>query len=222
MNSTVRPRVATTADLDVVTETVTLAFAADPVWSLALAGQDGQLDRQPGLWRLWIEGALRYPWVWLTDGGAAVSVWIPPGGTEMSPAQEAAFEHLAADRLGPVRSGYLRETMARFEAAHPRDEPHYYLSLLGTHPEYRGRGVGMALLADNLAQIDGERMPAHLASSNPANGHRYQRVGFEPIGAFNLPADGPVVTKMWRPAQGILGSVPISRSRARRRAPGPR
>jgi len=61
MNSTVRPRVATTADLDVVTETVTLAFAADPVWSLALADQDGQLDRQPGLWRLWIEGALAIP-----------------------------------------------------------------------------------------------------------------------------------------------------------------
>jgi GNAT superfamily N-acetyltransferase len=39
-------------------------------------------------------------------------------------------------------------------------EPHYYLSLLGTRDEHRGRGLGMALLKENLARIDAERMPA--------------------------------------------------------------
>ncbi|MEO5711729.1 MAG: hypothetical protein ABIQ59_18115 [Nocardioidaceae bacterium] len=35
-----------------------------------------------------MEGALRYPWVRLRGDGASTSVWIPPGVTELSAAQE--------------------------------------------------------------------------------------------------------------------------------------
>ncbi len=38
----------------------------------------------------------------------------------------------------------------------PRSEPRYYLTLLGTHPDHRGRGIGMGLLARNLELIDSE------------------------------------------------------------------
>jgi hypothetical protein len=56
--------------------------------------------------------------------------------------------------------------LERFETHHPHDRPHHYLSLLGTHPEHRGQGKGMALLAENLAQLDELGMPAYLESSN--------------------------------------------------------
>ena len=49
--------------------------------------------------------------------------------------------------------------LERFEANHPSDPRHYYLSLLGTHPDHRGRGKGMSLLAANLAWIDGQGFP---------------------------------------------------------------
>jgi ribosomal protein S18 acetylase RimI-like enzyme len=84
--------------------------------------------------------------------------------------------------------------------AHPREEPHYYLSLLGTHRARAGRGLGIALLAENLARIDGERMPAYLESSNPGNNHRYERFGFQTIGEFYPPAGNTPVTTMWRNA----------------------
>jgi ribosomal protein S18 acetylase RimI-like enzyme len=32
-------------------------------------------------------------------------------------------------------------------AFHPREPPHYYLTLLGTHPDHRGKGIGMRLEA---------------------------------------------------------------------------
>jgi GNAT superfamily N-acetyltransferase len=86
----------------------------------------------------------------------------------------------------------------RFEAAHPRDRPHYYLSLLGTHPDHRGRGVGMGLLAADLARIDEERAPAYLESSNPANDARYERLGFASVGSFTTPDGAHSVTTMWR------------------------
>ena len=90
------------------------------------------------------------------------------------------------------------DLLERFEESHPRDEPHYYLSLLGTHPARRGHGVGMRLLAENLAQIDGEGMPAYLESSNPANEERYERVGFERVGSFSTPDGSHTVATMWR------------------------
>lgn len=90
------------------------------------------------------------------------------------------------------------ELLARFDAAHPHDQPHYYLSLLGTHPSHAGRGTGMALLAESLARIDREWMPAYLESSNPANNHRYQRHGFETVGGFCPPGSDIPVTTMWR------------------------
>jgi len=60
----------------------------------------------------------------------------------------------------------------------------------------------MRLLADNLARIDAEKMPAYLESTNPANDARYGRVGFERIGAFEGYLPGTAITTMWRPARG--------------------
>ena len=82
-----------------------------------------------------------------------------------------------AKLIGPHADEVL-ELLERFDAHHPRDEPHYYLSLLGTHPDHRGNGRGMGLLAANLATIDDLAMPAYLESSNRANDHRYERLGF--------------------------------------------
>lgn len=191
-------RVATTADLDTIAETITLAFADDPVWARCLRLPGALPDEAADLWRVWIAGALRYPWVWLWGEGQAVSVWIPPNGTEMSAEQADEFARLADERLGDDGAAFLEQVMALFEANHPHGEPHYYLSLLATHPSHRGKGLGMALLADNLAQLAPEGMPAYLESSNPANNARYQRLGFEPFGEFALPDNGPVVTTMWR------------------------
>jgi GNAT superfamily N-acetyltransferase len=192
-------RRASLSDRDAVASIITLAFAHDPLWSRALARTDGSTDHHVRFWRVFVDGALRYPWVWLTGGGEATAIWIPPGGTEMSEEQEDHLANLAAECLGPAAVDYL-ELLARLEAAHPHDEPHYYLTLLGTHPDHRGKGIGMALLQHDLALIDADGFPAYLESSNPANNSRYAGVGFEEVGEFSYPGGGPVVTTMWRRA----------------------
>jgi GNAT superfamily N-acetyltransferase len=192
-------RRASAADVDLVTAIISRAFAQDPLWGHAMARPDGGTAHHAVLWQPFIEGALRYPCTWLTRGAEATSIWIPPGGTEMTPEQEQRLADLAADYLGPAAGDYL-ELLSRFDAAHPRAEPHYYLTLLGTHPDHRGRGIGMRLLAHALEQVDAEHLPAYLESSNPANNRRYASVGFEPHGEFRYPGGGPAVTTMWRPA----------------------
>ncbi len=183
-----------------MTETISLAFHDDPTWSWAFPDSRHRQEQYAVFWRFMIAGALRYPWVRMTEGCEVASVWIPPGGSEIAPEDEAQIVPLLEELIG-ARAGEVIELLDRFEAAHPRDEPHYYLSLLGTHPSHIGRGIGMGLLGESLARIDRERMPAYLESSNPANNHRYQRYGFEKIGEFYPPGGTTPVTTMWRDAR---------------------
>jgi GNAT superfamily N-acetyltransferase len=205
MSTELSPRIATTNDRDRVVEIIAEAFADDPLWSHALALPGGGKEHHALFWTLLIDGALRYPWVWLTEDADAVSIWIPPGGTETSDEQEEQLMALAYDCLGAGAADYL-DLLERFGVAHPRGEPHYYLSLLGVASASRGRGIGMSLLRHDLSLIDEEGMPAYLESSNPANNLRYENVGFEPVGRFSYPRNGPVVTTMWR-RQGGRGTA---------------
>ena len=182
------------ADASRVVDVIGAAFLHDPTWSWAFP--DAGARRR--WWQVCTEEALRYPWVLRTDGFEAVSVWIPPDSPEFSPEAEARVPALLTELVG-TRATEVGELLQRFGDAHPRHTPHYYLSLLATADEHRGRGLGIALLRENLARIDQEGSPAYLESSNPANNPRYQALGFVPVASFEAPGGGPVVTGMWRP-----------------------
>ncbi len=191
-------RAATTDDIDAVAHTITLAFATDPVWGVALRRSDGRtFDREP-YWRLFVTDCVAQSGAFLFDEGAAVSIWIPPGASELSPAGLEALETLLASALDPDGNAAIHELYERFEASRAPLGPHYYLSLLATHPDHRGRGVGQTLLAENLARWDEAGVPAYLESTNPGNDHRYARAGFRPIGGFEAVRDRAWVTAMWR------------------------
>jgi ribosomal protein S18 acetylase RimI-like enzyme len=197
---TSHPRVAGPEDLETVTTIITLAFAEDPVWGQAFAGAPGPDERRE-IWRCYLDAAVRFPCTWLSAGDEAASVWYPPGEDEMTADQWDGFVALMRKHLG-ADTDRVVALFERFEAAHPRAEPHYYLSLLGTHPDHRGAGHGMRLLVDNLARIDAEGTPAYLESTNAGNNGRYGRVGFEIVGSFEGYVPGSVITTMWRPARG--------------------
>lgn len=187
-------RIATDRDLEPLTRLLTAAFADDPVWGWAFPVRS---DLE-AWWRFNIRSALRFPWTWVLGDFAAVAIWIPPGESELTEAEEAEVEPLV-EALAGSRASEVMVLVERFESSHPSDRaPHYYLSLLGTDPSRRGNGYGMALLEHNLELIDGERMPAYLESSNPGNDPRYERRGFHRIGGFNRPDEQLTVATMWR------------------------
>ena len=186
-------RVATADDLDGVAETLTAAFGEDPLWSWAFP----EREKLAVWWRLHVNSALRYPCTWTLDDYAAVSMWIPPGGVELTEDEEERVDSLVAELAGP-RSPEILELLERFDASHPDDPPHYYLSLLGVHPDHRGKGLGIALLAENLADTDAEGVPTYLESSNSANDRRYEGLGFARVGEFSTPDGAVTVATMWR------------------------
>jgi GNAT superfamily N-acetyltransferase len=197
---TVSPRIATEADLEAVAETLTLAFRTDPVWGpYSFPDPATQIEQSRRLWTAFARASMRFPWTLVTPACKAVAVWIPPNEPELTEEQEAEFEALAVEVLGAAQADVVLGALSALDADHPQDEPHYYLSLLATHDDHRGNGLGMALLAACLEQIDAQRMPAYLESTNPANDVRYTRHGFAPHGRITLP-NGHVITTMWREA----------------------
>jgi ribosomal protein S18 acetylase RimI-like enzyme len=86
--------------------------------------------------------------------------------------------------------------LARIDAHHPQ-EPHLYLSVLGTDPSAQGRGIGSALLTPALAQCDADGVPAYLESSKERNVAFYARHGFRVTEELDLPR-GPRMWLMWR------------------------
>jgi GNAT superfamily N-acetyltransferase len=194
-------RIADLDDVETVTQTIAMAFANDPVWGPAMGGARTTIDQKATIWRLFITGSVRYRWSSISGAGAAVSVWLPPGGTELDATQEAELAIVLGTVLGERTTAEYRELAARFDANHPHEVPHAYLSLLATHPDHRGGGIGMALLADDLERLDMLHLPAWLESTNPVNDRRYQSVGFEPVGSFRTVDEQRVITTMWRSAR---------------------
>jgi GNAT superfamily N-acetyltransferase len=194
-------RAAALQDVPAVADCLASAFYDDPVWGRwAFPEEASRYQRVYELMRFWGAAAARYPWVRMTDNAEAAAVWIPPGKPEMTSEEEGRFASLIGELFGD-RAGELNDLFEQFGEHHPREPPHYYLSLWGTHRDHAGRGLGTALIQDNLARIDAEGMPAYLESSNPSNLQRYEALGFTLTGELG-PVGGPVIDTMWREPRG--------------------
>lgn len=197
---TFRMHVATAADIDAVVRTLTTAFFNDPLWGPAFPDTGQRASQAAAMWRLYASSALRYHWLLVSDEAKAVAVWIPPGGEELTSEESNGLPRLLRQTAGQDVAEAIVTINEQFTAVRPK-QPHFYLTLLGVHNHHRGKGLGMALLAESLAHIDALDAPAYLESSNPANLQRYEGVGFTPLEEVVV-ATGHVVTTMWRPAVG--------------------
>jgi GNAT superfamily N-acetyltransferase len=191
-------RIAQTSDADAMTETIATAFFDDPLWSWAFADETRRAADFRIWWRVFVDSCFRNEWTWVTDDCESVAMWAPPGAEELTAAEESKLVHLVGDLIGGDHANAVLGVLARFEAAHPHDVPHYYLSIVATHDDHRGHGIGEALLAENLKHVDAQHMAAYLESSNPRNLQRYMRLGFEPTGEIEVPDGRPTVITMWR------------------------
>lgn len=198
MSSAVISRQATDRDLQAMLDTLVQTFTEDPVWG-GWAFPDHALasTQRRALFRSWLLGALGYGSTRVTQNCEAVAVWYPPAGTQSSANEQRELVEIANGSLGSHAEVFLKGCEL-LEESHPQDRPHYYLALVGTHNNYRGRGLGMELLRQNLCAIDAAGLPAYLESTHPKNLVRYERLGFVRIGSIQLPAAGPRVERMWR------------------------
>src|SRR5436305_5455049 len=124
-------RVSTSSDLDAIVATLTTAFLDDPLWGPAFPDRAGRAEQAAVLWRLCATSAQRYGWVWVTDGVESAAIWIPPGGTELTDVEHAGLDDLLTGVCGRATADGILAIFDQLDEHRP-DEPHYYLSLLGT------------------------------------------------------------------------------------------
>lgn len=198
MSIDVRPPRKT--EVRTLSRTLGRAFYDDPVMQWLLPADT---RRTKGLPRLF--GAMtRHHF--LAGGGAevalrageigAAALWDPPGRWKHSPREEFMMipGFLLAMGGRTARGRQIAELMKK---RHP-EEPHWYLSVIGSDPGVRGGGFGQALMRSRLDRVDVEHAPAYLESSKFDNIAYYERFGFEVTGEITLPDGGPTLWPMWR------------------------
>jgi GNAT superfamily N-acetyltransferase len=195
----VETRPAIRRDLPALSRTLGRAFYDDPVmmWMLPDDGVRrrklhrlfASLTRYHHLARGGVEVATD------GDGIGGAALWDPPGEWKNTRAEEfRAMPGLFLAFGTSLRRGLEVEQMMK--AVHP-EEPHWYLAIIGSDPNVRGKGFGQVLMNSRLDRCDAEHAPAYLESSNPDNVPYYQRFGFEVTGEIAIPK-GPSLIPMWR------------------------
>ena len=184
-------RLAIESDEPRIAHTAWRAFADDPVMRWLFPSDDeystagAEMFRyQMRRWRQWSE-------TWTTDDGVAVAAWIPPG----RPPVEVP---------GPPPAQPPPELLEKFLAlrgameANTPEEPHWYLNLLATHPDWQRQGLG-ARLIDHVGRTAAEEgLPLYLETETVANVAYYSHLGFVVRTEWDLPLDGPHMWGMTR------------------------
>ncbi|MGG6266874.1 GNAT family N-acetyltransferase [Leptolyngbya sp. AN03gr2] len=167
-------------------KTLSDAFSRDPVVGHFLTDNPAE---KLGVLQAIAEKIIRYcephNHIYTTsDSVKGIAMWLPPEAAGFSLTELwrlAASGALAIpfymrwDRIVETMSFMIEEAMQRGQ----RQEPHWYLAMLGVGSEYQGQGIGGQLLQPILEQSDREKLPCYLETSTEGAVRFYQRQGFE-------------------------------------------
>ena len=194
------PEIADAAGADAAAHDLSAAFVADPVFDWFSRPDDKRAGARLVFFRFLMKemvvgvGEVMRP---STGGGAAV--WMTSESLVPNPIwKELQALPVLIGLSGWGRFGRLARLRGVMDAHHPMDRPHDYLWFLGVTPEAQGHGVGSRLIKARLEALDAKGRPAFLETATEANVRLYSRHGFEVIGEYNAPPDGPKNWAMWR------------------------
>jgi GNAT superfamily N-acetyltransferase len=194
-------RRATDADFRNLCITAMRAFRDDPVMRWLYPDDDVYFQPNGAVFAGAMTNWLAHQQPWCTDDSAGLAIWFPP--VEVGAPEP---EHIA---VGPPPTP---ELLARFEliglamAAHKPTEPHWYLQLLATHPDWQRQGLGARSMNVVFERADPEGIPCYLETERPELVAYYRHHGFDVSSEWDVDPDGtlgkvgPHMWGMFRPA----------------------
>lgn len=186
-------------DLDTLVDTLSDAFAHDPVFNWLFP--DTELYAE--LFRLILSSnSLPKGMVHLEQNGRGAAAWLPP---DCPFNLVLSFDLLALIarclwRMGPGTIKRLRQQSSLFDQQKP-SQAHFHLQFIGCRQRDQGQGIGAKLLQQGTRTCDALQSPAYLECSSELNLPLYERHGFVIRDETKLPEGGPRVWFMWREAQ---------------------
>lgn len=165
-------------------ETMAHVFFDDPIMSFIEPDESKRLAKGRSFMSSGISYAARWGEVYTDDeyrGGAA---WLTPGDTSMTmirtlrtgtwllPFQIGFRSFLRFSKLGRV-----------IEKAHKLHVPgeHWYLMMIGTHPDHQGSGMGSALLQTGMSKAAEAGLPVYLETMTEENVDFYLKRDFKVV-----------------------------------------
>ncbi len=192
----VRTRLLTADDVDEAGQLLAAAFDEEPQSMVFLPDPTHRRELSLVTARREVRSRLRYATAFGADLDgrlAGVALWNPPNvhpsplsgrlrwalellavRAAVMPALPPAARALWRERRPLSRTLWVRQRHVRTVGA----QPCWYLAVLGTAPDARGRGVARALLDHVLERCDVDGLPAWLETTEAANTHIYERFGF--------------------------------------------
>jgi GNAT superfamily N-acetyltransferase len=165
-----------------------MAFAEDPLLRWFFPDRDDYFALSPTAWQYIARRSIALESTFTTDDGVAVAMFFPPGRPQIE-----------VDPLPPASpsSPELQERFAVIGAVmaeHTPLEPHWYLNVLATHPDWQRQGLGAAVMAPigDVCRRDG--LPMYLETQTISNVAYYGHLGFRVRSEWDVPLDGP---HMW-------------------------
>jgi GNAT superfamily N-acetyltransferase len=189
-------RAAEISEFSELAGVLTRAFDADPFHRWLFPDDRSRPGRQRRLFERVLAIYARHGQVFTTAQRSGVAMWDPPRQSGPSLGELLAFVFRVLPVFG-ARSFLIARGMAPMATLHP-DEPHWYLSILGTDPGCQKSGVGAALLRPVFERCDRDGHAAYLEASRIENVPYYERFGFEVVAPLAMPRGGPVVYRMKR------------------------
>lgn len=186
-----------------VAQTVAASFADDPIWQWIYDTEDTiPIETGIVLARMLVARSTPGDVIHSIAGEGAIALWTAP--SESSSSENEKFRD---DQAMPFTSGFAEQlgdrititgTLSAAMAEHRPKESHWYLGILGTHPDWQSQGLGSKVLGAMLGESDALGLPTFLESSNPRNYGFYQRHGYVETGELTV-EDSPPLLGFWRP-----------------------
>lgn len=129
----------------------------------------------------------------ITPDVVAFAMWIPPGRPDVE-VESSSTELPPAELLAKFIA--LREAIA----VNTPEENHWYLQIVGTHPDWQRRGIGAELIRQGLEWAQHDGLGVYLETETEENVAYYRHLGFEIRSEWDVAAGGPHMWGMWHPA----------------------
>ncbi|MCP5058025.1 MAG: GNAT family N-acetyltransferase [bacterium] len=199
MDSTPSPtRHALERDLPQLADTLLSAFSEDPVMMWLFADPETRGENLRRWMHFNLQLGLTKGHVYSAGDNGAAAIWSPPDVAIFDEFWGPRMAKLTVELVGAERAPEALGGLGRALQVQKREEPHFYLFVLGAHAEVRGRGLGGEAIAPVLETCDREGLPAYLESSTARNHGFYFRHGFEITHELKVADDGPRIWPMRR------------------------
>jgi GNAT superfamily N-acetyltransferase len=163
---------ATPASRERVVDTVVTSFAADPAFRFFFPDPANFVDYATTFARNLFDKRVDRGTIWIIEEGMSVAMWDEPAA-RVEPLGDDSALRLPSDCVARLDTYH-----GAIQKALP-SEQFWYLGILATHPDRKGRGWGRAVMGPALELAAQAKLPAYLETTNPANIDFYRTAGWE-------------------------------------------